>query len=237
MRRGIAADAPLSDAGEERLSEEDRRGAAHRQGDADGRGEHAVLQRRQGGRRMVTVRRENTTCDIRGIGAYGIIVAQERNQVMDSGGTPGTNPKKERNRRRRFRDIGRALCRCSIIADRERCVNPSVCCVAGNRIGSQPSRFRAGRPEGAMEHNRSTTTFIFKASSHHGLSTPWWLLAAFSGMRRPWAKSPVCAIRNRVANQDARRSRISADRPDWTTWRYCGKRKLKGGDAAGGATA
>ncbi|MFR0867488.1 MAG: hypothetical protein ACLSGS_00050 [Adlercreutzia sp.] len=125
---------------------------------------------------MVTVRRENTTCDIRGIGAYGIIVAQERNQVMDSGGTPGTNPKKERNRRRRFRDIGRALCRCSIIADRERCVNPSVCCVAGNRIGSQPSRFRAGRPEGAMEHNRSTTTFIFKASSHHGLSTPWWLL-------------------------------------------------------------
>lgn len=128
---------------------------------------------------MVTVRRENTTCDIRGIGAYGIIVAQERNQVMDSGGTPGTNPKKERNRRRRFRDIGRALCRCSIIADRERCVNPSVCCVAGNRIGSQPSRFRAGRPEGAMEHNRSTTTFIFKASSHHGLSTPWWLLAAF----------------------------------------------------------
>lgn len=186
---------------------------------------------------MVTVRRENTTCDIRGIGAYGIIVAQERNQVMDSGGTPGTNPKKERNRRRRFRDIGRALCRCSIIADRERCVNPSVCCVAGNRIGSQPSRFRAGRPEGAMEHNRSTTTFIFKASSHHGLSTPWWLLAAFSGMRRPWAKSPVCAIRNRVANQDARRSRISADRPDWTTWRYCGKRKLKGGDAAGGATA
>ena len=88
-----------------------------------------------------------------------------------------------------------------------------------------------------MEHNRSTTTFIFKASSHHGLSTPWWLLAAFSGMRRPWAKSPVCAIRNRVANQDARRSRISADRPDWTTWRYCGKRKLKGGDAAGGATA
>ena len=68
---------------------------------------------------MVTVRRENTTCDIRGIGAYGIIVAQERNQVMDSGGTPGTNPKKERNRRRRFRDIGRALCRCSIIADRE----------------------------------------------------------------------------------------------------------------------
>ena len=56
---------------------------------------------------MVTVRRENTTCDIRGIGAYGIIVAQERNQVMDSGGTPGTNPKKERNRRRRFRDIGR----------------------------------------------------------------------------------------------------------------------------------
>lgn len=186
---------------------------------------------------MVTVRRENTTCDIRGIGAYGIIVAQERNQVMDSGGTPGTSPKKERNRRRRFRDIGRALCRCSIIADRERCVNPSVCCVAGNRIGSQPSRFRAGRPEGAMEHNRSTTTFIFKASSHHGLSTPWWLLAAFSGMRRPWAKSPVCAIRNRVANQDARRSRISADRPDWTTWRYCGKRKLKGGDAAGGATA
>lgn len=138
---------------------------------------------------MVTVRRENTTCDIRGIGAYGIIVAQERNQVMDSGGTPGTNPKKERNRRRRFRDIGRALCRCSIIADRERCVNPSVCCVAGNRIGSQPSRFRAGRPEGAMEHNRSTTTFIFKASSHHGLSTPWWLLAAFSGMRRPWAKA------------------------------------------------
>ena len=114
MRRGIAADAPLSDAGEERLSEEDRRalkmieelfpgeyraakrevaaasrltrrrslggrrgdpvatgesrrrgagredrrGAAHRQGDADGCGEHAVLQRRQGGRRMVTVRRE-----------------------------------------------------------------------------------------------------------------------------------------------------------------------------------
>ena len=124
---------------------------------------------------MVTVRRENTTCDIRGIGAYGIIVAQERNQVMDSGGTPGTNPKKERNRRRRFRDIGRALCRCSIIADRERCVNPSVCCVAGNRIGSQPSRFRAGRPEGAMEHNRSTTTFIFKASSHHGVESPWWL--------------------------------------------------------------
>ena len=159
MRRGIAADAPLSDAGEERLSEEDRRAlkmieelfpgeyrAAKREvaaADADGRGEHAVLQRRQGGRRMVTVRRENTTCDIRGIGAYGIIVAQERNQVMDSGGTPGTNPKKERNRRRRFRDIGRALCRCSIIADRERCVNPSVCCVAGNRIGSQPDDQKA----------------------------------------------------------------------------------------------
>ncbi len=91
----------------------------------------------------------------------------------------GNEPQKERNRRRRFRDIGRALCRCSIIADRERCVNPSVCCVAGNRIGSQPSRFRAGRPEGAMEHNRSTTTFIFKASSHHGLSTPWCCLLPF----------------------------------------------------------
>ena len=185
----------------------------------------------------MTVRRENTTCDIRGIGAYGIIVAQERNQVMDSGGTPGADPKKIRNRWRRFRDNRRACRCCSIIVDRERCVNPSVCCVAGNSIGSQPSRFRAVRPEGAMEHNRSTTTFIFKASSRHGHSAPWWLLAAFSGMLRPWAKCPVCAIRNRVANQDARRSRISADRPYWATWRYCGKRKLKGGDAAGGATA
>ena len=84
----IASDAPSSLAGSRRscrngesrrrgAGREDRRGAAHRQGDADGRGEHAVLQRRQGGRRMVTVRRENTTCDIRGIGAYGIIVAQE----------------------------------------------------------------------------------------------------------------------------------------------------------------
>lgn len=73
---------------------------------------------------MVTARRENTTCDIRSNGAYGIIVGQERNQVMDSGGMPGASPKKERNRVRRFRDIGRALCRCSIIANRERCVNP-----------------------------------------------------------------------------------------------------------------
>lgn len=182
---------------------------------------------------MVTVRRENTTCDIRGIGAYGIIVAQERNQVMDSGGTPGTNPKKERNRRRRFRDIGRALCRCSIIADRERCVNPSVCCVAGNRIGSQPSRFRAGRPEGAMEHNCSITTFDNSASSRRGGRAPWRLLAAIFGMRRSWTNRLIRAIADRLANQVARRSEGSADRPNRTKRRDCGTRKLKGGGAAG----
>lgn len=93
---------------------------------------------------MVTARRENTTCDIRSNGAYGIIVGQERNQVMDSGGMPGASPKKERNRVRRFRDIGRALCRCSIIANRERCVNPPVRRVMPS-CDAFPSRFRAGR--------------------------------------------------------------------------------------------
>ena len=177
---------------------------------------------------MVTARRENTTCDIRSNGAYGIIVGQERNQVMDSGGMPGASPKKERNRVRRFRDIGRALCRCSIIANRERCVNPPVRRVIPS-CDAFPSRFRAGRNRrrngSQLQHHYLRQ---FSKQPSRGPS-----LAAIFGMRRSWTNRLIRAIADRLANQVARRSEGSADRPNRTKRRDCGTRKLKGGGAAG----
>ena len=182
---------------------------------------------------MVTLRR----CPLGAAAACGIMSDQERVKVMDSGGTPEKAPEKTRNRRRRFRDIRRAHQCGSIIADRERRVNPSVCRVAGILIGSQLSRFRAERPEGAMERNRNTTFIIAKASGHRGHSAPRRPLAAFYGVRLSWAGFRICAVRGRMAKRDERRPELSADGRCRSTWEHCGEIGLKGGGAAGGATA
>ena len=161
---------------------------------------------------MVTARRENTTCDIRSNGAYGIIVGQERNQVMDSGGMPGASPKKERNRVRRFRDIGRALCRCSIIANRERCVNPPVRRVIPS-CDAFPSRFRAGRNR--RRNGSQLQHHYLRQFSKQPSRGPSPVAAACCHFRHAAVMDESSYPRNRgsLANQVARRSEGSADRP------------------------
>lgn len=178
------------------------------------------------------MRGESATCKIRGIGAYGIIVVQERNQVMDSGGTPETSPIKKKETACGGFVILEELIDVTLLSPTGRGVSTPRFAALHEDASALNHDSALTNSEGAMDHNCSIVTFNPASSHRRGLALRW-LLAAFSSMRRPWTNRPFCAIRNRMAIRDARRSGISADRPGWTAWRYCGNRIPKGGDAAG----